>query len=236
MSIETDFLRGNHRIPETRWSQILGARDHGGDPRGHLEYLIRSYWPVVYTHIRCQWNRSNEDAKDLTQEFFARFLEKDYLRSVDPRLGRFRSFLKASLEHFLRDRRDYESAAKRAGERTAVSLDFIQEIDEPSKPTSFDQEWVRRLFEISIERLQTQCDREGKRVWAELFRAFYTELPTPSYAELSRRFSLKETDVNNHLHAARVAFKEIVRRLVRDTVSTPDDLEAELQELFGDDL
>lgn len=236
MTHETDFLRDRERMPETRWSRILAARDQQGDVRAHIDELIRSYWRVVYKYIRWNWHKPNEDAKDLTQEFFTRFLEKNYLRSVDQARGRFRTFLKASLEHFLRDRRDFDSAAKRASPKTTLSLDFIEAFDVATAQATFDQEWVRNLFELALARLEKQCEGEGKRIGADLFRALYLEpAGTPTYRELADRFAISESDVNNQLHAARASFKEIVRQLVHDSVSSMQDLEAELKELFGAD-
>jgi len=95
-------------FPSTRWTAILSARD-SEDPayRQNLEYLINHYWKPVYRYARVGWSKSNEDAKDLTQEFFLSLLARESLKDVGPEKGRFRSFLKAALKNFLmQDKRD----------------------------------------------------------------------------------------------------------------------------------
>jgi len=111
------------KVATTQWSQVLAARD-GSDTeaRAALESLCQTYWQPLYAYIRHQ-GYSPDEARDLTQGFFAEFLEKDFLADVDPERGRFRAFLLASLRHFLSHERDRERALKRGGGTTTLSLD-----------------------------------------------------------------------------------------------------------------
>src|SRR5438477_5828839 len=106
-------IAGNFAL--TRWSVVLAAgRSDSVHAKDALENLCRNYWPPLYAFVRRQ-GHSPADAQDLTQEFFARLLQKNYLRAVDPAKGRFRSFLLASLKHFLANEWDKAKAAKRGG-------------------------------------------------------------------------------------------------------------------------
>lgn len=228
---ETDILPVDPAGGETQWWRVLAARDGEGDVRVHLDSLIRTHWRAVYRHIRRNWGKTNEEAKDLTQEFFTRFVEKNFLKSVDPGRGRFRSFLKACLENFLRDQRDRESAQKRSPGPT-VPLEFIAPIDVPEGRTSFDHEWAVVLCEVATSKLEQVLSARGRPEDARMFRDYYLSPPPGvTHRDLAKRYGLSETDVNNRLHAARVKFREIAYALIRETVLSPADLWEEIREL-----
>src|SRR5690242_10100339 len=108
----------------TRWSAVLAARG-GGSPeaKAALDWLCRAYWYPLYAYVR-RCGYQPEEAQDLTQAFFERFIEKDYLHQVAREKGRFRSFLLAALKHFLSDQQDKARAQKRGGRVEFVSLDL----------------------------------------------------------------------------------------------------------------
>src|SRR5438067_593071 len=108
----------------TRWSVVLAAGEsESAGAKDALENLCRSYWPPLYAFVRRQ-GHSPADAQDLTQEFFARLLAKNYLGAVDPAKGRFRSFLLASMKHFLANEWDKAKAAKRGGGVALVPINL----------------------------------------------------------------------------------------------------------------
>ncbi len=97
----------------TQWSRVLSARDGSASEAGHaLEGLCQTYWYPLYAFVRRQ-GHDQEAARDLTQAYFAELLEKDFLKEVEPELGRFRSFLLVSLKHFLSHERDRAQALNR---------------------------------------------------------------------------------------------------------------------------
>src|SRR5512140_1113816 len=107
----------------TRWSVVVAAgRSESTHARDALEQLCRAYWQPIYAFVRRQ-GHSPPDAQDLTQEFFARLLEKNYLQGVNPSKGRFRSFLLASVKHFLANEWDKARAQKRGGRQVLLSID-----------------------------------------------------------------------------------------------------------------
>src|SRR2546423_351780 len=137
------------RFATTRWTLVLAAgRDRGAQSTQALASLCETYWPPVYAFIRRQGYAADE-ATDLTQEFFARVLEKNYFHDADPNRGKFRSFLAAAVRHFLSNERDRARALKRGGPQPALSLDVesaeghyqIEPRDEPTPDQLFDYQW-----------------------------------------------------------------------------------------------
>ena len=148
----------------THWSVVFTARDGDtSEALAALERLCRSYWKPVYAYIRrdgCQ----PADAQDLTQEFFRRFIEKEWLDHLQHRRGKFRSFLLTFLKHFLSDERDRAGAQKRGGGQAILSLDELQAEEshgfEPSGSLTADQVFERRWAQTMMERAVTRLRQE----------------------------------------------------------------------------
>jgi RNA polymerase sigma-70 factor (ECF subfamily) len=229
-------------FPTTQWSQVLGAQDPA-----RFDALVRAYWKPAYAYIRVAWKKSNEDAKDLTQAFFARLLQNGRLGAVRTEGGRFRSYLKQALRNFLID-------AERAAEvRRPVEPVFTFETD-PIEVASgetpdrvFDREWCSCLLEASLRRLERQLAEEGKAAYFEAFRAYLLdpqaerevtvatrggELGLPTYASVARRLGRSESDVRNYLSHCRARLREILKDEVRGTVEDSRDAEDELRSLI----
>jgi RNA polymerase sigma-70 factor (ECF subfamily) len=156
-------------VATTQWSQVLAARD-GSDTqaRAALESLCQTYWQPLYAYIRAQGHGPDE-ACDLTQGFFTEFLDKDFLSSVDPDKGRFRSFLLASLRHFLSHERDRERALKRGGGAVTLSLDLttgeenyrLQVSEEMTPEDVFERRWALTVLDRAVGRLERESDEAG---------------------------------------------------------------------------
>src|SRR5271166_5070923 len=113
------------KFPATRWSAIVAARSADVAERTRaLEAVIEAYWKPIYKYVRIRWSKSNEDAKDLTQEFFSRLIEKNYLRDFDPGKARLRTFLRVCVDHFLANDAKAATRLKRGGDAQHISLDF----------------------------------------------------------------------------------------------------------------
>jgi RNA polymerase sigma-70 factor (ECF subfamily) len=168
-----------------------------------------------------------EEAKDLTQSFFAALFDGGQ-RTFSPDRGRFRTFLKAALDNFLKNTRRDAMRLKRGGGATAVPLEIAD--DGVVKPTDdlFEREWRRSLFERALDELQ----RERPPAF-ECFRRYFLDPSKPTYREVADAVGLSEFDVTNHLHWARGRMREIVRRLVRESCESDDEFRDELSELFG---
>ncbi|MBI2898701.1 MAG: sigma-70 family RNA polymerase sigma factor [Planctomycetes bacterium] len=227
-------------FPPTLWTVILGARDASDkESQANLEKLCRYYWKPVYWLVRLRWNRGNEDAKDLTQEFFATFLEKDFLKSVSPDRGRFRSFVRAALEHFMLNQKRDEGRIKRGGGSRPVSIDAAEEplFQLPAKTESveraFDRVWAQALMQDAIAALRTQYRQSGRENVFKIFEAYDLAPAPPSYADLSHRSGVTEDAVRGALRRVRADLRSFLRDRVLQSVTDPSDLDAEMQYLFG---
>lgn len=205
-----------------------------------LEKLCRVYWLPLYAYVRRQ-GESPHDAQDLTQEFFARFLEKDFLGSVDQTKGRFRSFLLAALKHFLSNQRDRARAQKRGGGQTPLSLDFseaetsidLQPAEKQTPERAFEKRWALTLLEQSLARLRKEYSDRGRQELFEQLKTTLTEGRSGvAYAELATRLGMSEASVKMAVLRLRQRYREVIRTEIAETVATESEVEDELREVF----
>lgn len=230
---EAPFPPGSPAWPSTRWTFILGAADPA--PQRRLECwegLVTRYWRPVYSHIRSRWKRDVEDAKDLTQDFFTRLIEAQTVNRAEPRRGRFRSFLRACLENFLRDEHKHRSRLKRGGEAVRVPFDRAEEMTS-TEGDPFDREWKRVIVSAATEELERKYRCEGKERYWSAFQLYYLTDPPAPYESIARTLNCSETDVTNYLHHARRTLRDHIQAVIRDSVDTEEDLRQEYGELFG---
>jgi RNA polymerase sigma-70 factor (ECF subfamily) len=229
-------------FPQTRWTAILSAKD-SADPASHenLDYLIRLYWKPVYRFVRLGWSKTNEEAKDLTQDFFASLIARESLKEVSPDKGRFRSFLKAALKNFLMQEKRDAGRRKRGGDAKRIDLDWAEydpADDRASTPEeAFDKEWASTLLDLSLKGLKEKLAAEGKETHFRLFEKFYFGTGEQlSYEQLAEEFGLKRFDVGNYLKTARVKFRAVAMELIGEYVTGESEREREFAELFGGGL
>jgi RNA polymerase sigma factor (sigma-70 family) len=234
-------------FPSTLWSDILRAADPGHPQnRERLDLLFRRYWRPVFAYVRAAGRKSFEDSKDLTQAFFAHFLDRDYLARLRPEKGSFRGYLKRAIRHFLVDA--YRAEEVRKPVRPAFSLDASpMELDRigPAAPeeepeVSYDREWFVTLVDGAIEDLEGQLARDGKSAYIEVFRLYCLgertpapDSPPPTYDHVAVRLGIKETDVRNYLTHCRRILREILCARIREYVSDPAEVEEELARVLG---
>ena len=221
----------------TRWSVVLAA---AADADGALATLCRAYWFPLYAFLRRQ-GLAPHDAEDATQGFFAHLLGKGALAHVDRAKGRFRTFLLASLKHFLADERDRANAQKRGGGAPAISLDAIAAEeryalaprDELSPDKLFDRRWAVAVIEQALARLGAEYSAAGK---GALFDALKPLLSSPGearpYAEIGARFSMNEGAVKIAVHRLRQRYGAALRTEIAETVGTAAEVDAELRHLL----
>src|SRR5262245_44994701 len=154
---------------ETHWSVVLRARDDASlAGAAALDQLCRTYWYPLYAYVR-RFGETSADAQDLTQEFFARFLEKGWLRAANRERGRFRWFLLASFKHFLTNEWDRARAEKRGGGHRPISLDqlapeeryALEPADHASADRVYDRAWALTLLEQARTRLRAEFAAAG---------------------------------------------------------------------------
>src|SRR4051794_34289874 len=162
---------GAANFTPTHWSVVLAAagRNDSTHVRDALEKLCRNYWLPAYAFVRRQ-GHGPHDAEDLTQEFFARLLQKNYLADVERAKGRFRSFLLASLKHFLANEWDKARAQKRGGGQVPVSIDAaaaetsfsFEPADQLTAEKIFERRWALALLDQVLRRLRNEYLADGK--------------------------------------------------------------------------
>ena len=225
----------------THWSVVVTA-GHSDTPRSQaaLEKLCRAYWYPLYAYARRR-GHAPEDAQDLTQEFFARLLARNWVGSADPEKGRFRTFLLTAMNHFLADEWDRVTAQKRGGGQRVLPLEvesaetrFQLEPPDPLTPEMiYERRWAQTLLETVFEQLRQAYEAEGKAaLFTELKGSLVQARAAVPYAELAGRLSLREGALRVAVHRLRQRYRELLRAEIAHTVAEPGEVEEELRYLF----
>jgi RNA polymerase sigma-70 factor (ECF subfamily) len=226
----------------TRWTVVLAAGQRGA-PQATvaLEELCRTYWYPLYAYVR-RHGHSREDAEDLTQGFFARLLEKNYLEGLSSDKGKFRAFLLVALKRFLANEWDRANRQKRGGGSPLLSLDWedadqryqIIPADNLSPDKLYDRAWAMTVLERVIIRLRDESVAEGKSRLYECLKPFLmlgkSEIP---YARAAAALAMSEGSVRVAVHRLRRRYRELLREEIAQTLSDPSQAEAEIQALLG---
>ena len=209
--------------------------------RAALEKLCRAYWYPLYAYVRRR-GYSPDDAQDLTQEFFARLLKGNWLERADRQRGKFRSFLLASINHFLADEWDKARAQKRGGGVPAVPLQLDaaetryghEPADTSTPEQNFERRWALALLEEVLRQLAAEYEREGrKELFAELNPCLVGERAAQPYAEIAARLGVSENTVKSTVHRLRQRYRQLLREEIAHTVFGPAEVEEELRHLFA---
>jgi RNA polymerase sigma factor (sigma-70 family) len=227
-------------FPTTHWSVVLGAGEGGSTANDQaLEVLCRAYWSPLYAYLRRQ-GYSAHDAQDLTQDFFARLLQKNILNRAQPDRGRFRSFLLASLKNFLANEWDRAQAQKRGGRLAIVSFDAeTAEARYQSEPASnltpemiFDQRYAMTVLDRALARLEDENTKAKCARSFALLKGFITSPPEKAaYDAVAAELQMPASSVAVMVHRLRARFGKLVRAEVADTVANPEDVDDELRHL-----
>lgn len=212
---------------------------------GALERIVAIYWKPVYKYVRIRWRKDDEDARDLTQEFFARLIEHDILSGYDPAQARLRTYLRSCIDHMVANLDRAARTVKRGGGARFHSLDFEtaeRELSLAGIPAQedvekfFEREWVRHLFSMAIECLRKECEASGKSVHFAIFEKYDLEeaaAAKPSYQDLAREFGLSVSDVTNRLAFARRQFRRATLDILRETTASDEEFQREARSLLG---
>jgi RNA polymerase sigma-70 factor (ECF subfamily) len=230
------------QFASTRWSLVAAAgQRESPESAAALASLCQLYWYPLYAYAR-RHLPTTEDAQDLTQGFFARLLEKEYLRQVDRQRGSFRSFLLTAFKHFLTKERDRARAQKRGGGRSQLPLDFqVGERRYQREPAHaadaealYERRWALTLLEQTLAQLRDELTRAGKGRLFEALKGTLTgeDAPRP-YAELAAEMGLSAEAIKVTVHRLRRRYGELLRTEIAQTVSSPEEIEDELRNLFA---
>jgi RNA polymerase sigma factor (sigma-70 family) len=251
MTRDTNIGGASGRFPATHWSAVLAARSDDPAERSRaLEAIASAYWKPIYKYVRIRWSKSTEDAKDLTQDFFAKLFEKEYLDAFDPAKARLRTFLRVCADRFVANEAKASKRLKRGGDAAHLSLDFdaaeselqrvgphMQLAASPEFVDDFlEKEFIRSLFGIAVERLRSECESRGKKIHFRLFEIYDLEGDggrKASYADLAKEFQIAPTDVTNYLAFARREFRRIALDCLREMTASEDEFRREARALLG---
>lgn len=217
----------------TRWSVVLAA---GEEQPQALESLCKAYWGPLHAYA-CWRGNSPEEARDLTQEFFARLLEKHWLDGVTKEGGRFRSFLLTAMQRFLANAHEHRSAAKRGGGTSPIPLDGIAEppaLGEGDSPErAFDRQWARLVMERAQLRLRKEALLANVQHYDALERFLSTEPGDGEYDALAAHYGTTRNAIAASVRRLRLRFRESIRAEIAETVAAQADVDEEMRSLFS---
>lgn len=241
MSKHHEHNDASNRFMTTRWTLVIAAGQRELPQSDEaLAALCRAYWYPLYGFVRRQ-GHGPEEAQDLTQEFFTKLLEKNYVGDADRKRGKFRSFLLASLKHFLSNQRDRARAKKRGGGLAVFSLDFQsaerQFCREPAHSATperlFERRWALTLLERVLMRLEEEYTAAGNaEVFHRLKDFLIREKGGTPYRQVAEELDMTEGAVKVVVHRMRKVYRRLLEDEVSQTVSTAAEMEDELQQLF----
>ncbi|ODS64513.1 MULTISPECIES: sigma-70 family RNA polymerase sigma factor [unclassified Arenimonas] len=222
------------RFATTRWSLILDARGAPETARPALEEICRAYRSPVLSYVRCSGHGA-ADAEDLTQEFFARLLERRWDARADPARGRFRSFLLTALKRFLLDQRDAARTLKRGGGSRHAGEDALDDVGDElalSPEAAFERAWAATVLQRAFERLAAEAEKAGR---GQLFSRLSPFLAEPAeaseYRELADTLGMRANTLAVSVHRLRLRLRELVREEIADQTDGPESAAVELATL-----
>jgi RNA polymerase sigma factor (sigma-70 family) len=204
------------------------------------------YWKPIYKYIRLKWNKSSEDAKDLTQGFFTRAIEKGFFGSYDPSKARFRTFLRTCVDGYVSNEEKAAHRIKRGGDCPVESMDFnsaememkLSELPAGSSMEDyFYREWVRSLFSMAVDILRQECAAAGKTAQFQVFERYDLNEEGASgkmtYESIATAVGIPVSQVTNYLAFARREFRRIVLEKLREITANDEEFHNEARWVLG---
>ncbi len=236
------ILESASQFATTRWSVVLLAgQEISPGSEAALEKLCRGYWhPVCAFARRKGWNE--EDAKDLTQQFFASLLRRKDISGLDPRKGKFRTFLLTAFTHFLANEYDRATAQKRGGGCTMLSLDYLpadalgglSRAEDVAPDTVYDMRWAQTILQAALRQLKEEMSRANKQDQFDELKPFLTaNAAAGEYSQVAQKLGVAASAAPVLVHRLRQRYRELVRAEVAQTVCGPLELEEEMRYLFS---
>lgn len=227
----------------THWSQVLLAADPTEQTKAAeaLEYLCRSYWYPLYAYVR-RCGHNVHEAQDLTQEFFARILERQDFARADPGKGRLRSFLLGAMKHFLAMEWRKTQVVKRGGQQVSFSLDAqtaedryqYEPVSELTPEKIYERRWALTLFDRALAHLHDEWQTAGKQEQFNILKPFLSSAAGEAkYAPAASTLGMTTGAVAVAVHRMRQRCAELIRQEIAQTVVNSAELEAELEHLFS---
>jgi RNA polymerase sigma-70 factor (ECF subfamily) len=225
----------------TKWSTVLAARDGpSGEARQALAALCETYWYPLYAYVRSQ-GFSPDQAIDITQGYFVRLLEKDYLKDVKPAAGRFRTFLIVTMKHFLVNELQRERALKRGGGVRAISLDTEEAeeryrrepVDRLTPEEIYERRWALAVLARVLATLGREYSVAGKQHRFDLLKGYLTgEQPRVRYRDVAAELEMTEPAVRAAVRRLRQRFGKLLKEEIAETVRQSEEVDDEVRHLL----
>jgi RNA polymerase sigma factor (sigma-70 family) len=218
------------RFPSTRVSLLEAAAS--GLPEAAMDQVIALYWKPVYRFLRVKFQKSNEDAKDLTQGFFTSALQREFFAKFDPAKASFRTYLRMAVERYAANDYAGENRQKRGG---GVQFEAVDElvIATESPEYEFEREWRRQLFSLALDDLRAHCAETGRQLQFSIFEEYdLADRDRVSYSDIAFKYGVPETTVTNYLAWARRTLRSFITERLRATTSGPKELHEEMRRLW----
>jgi RNA polymerase sigma factor (sigma-70 family) len=231
----------NRGFVTTRWTLVVAAsREATPESREALSQLCELYWPPLYGFARRR-GYSIEQAQDLTQSFFARFLEKRDVKTADPQRGRFRSFLLGAFKHFLANEYDREQTRKRGGGHVFIALEVeaaearyaAEPADTLTPEALFERQWALGVLDRAVATLRGDFVKTGKESTFDHLEGFLRGEKEAGYAEIARALGTTEGAIKVTVHRLRRRFREVLRGQIMATVSDDAEIDDEIRYLLA---
>jgi RNA polymerase sigma factor (sigma-70 family) len=232
---------GSRRFATTHWSVVLAAgRPGSAESADAMVSLCKTYWYPLYAYVRRRGHDA-VSAQDLTQEFFARLLEKNYVAQADRARGKFRSFLLASLNHFLAKEWRRVSARKRGGGCTLISLDFeagerrysLEPSHDLTPEKMFERRWALNLLAETLSKVRDEYAIGGKlKLFDHLKPYLGGDKNMVPYRQIAAELGMTLGTVKVAVHRLRRRCRELLVAEIAQTVAGPEEIEEELRDLF----
>jgi len=224
----------------THWNLVLAAGDsRNPEARQALAALCEIYWSPVYVLIRCR-GHGLEEARDLTQSFFLRILERGSLKVASPERGRFRSFLRVTLRNYLNDERIREATQKKGGQSLRIPLDLTEAeaslavdlVEDRDPEKAFEIRWARTLLSRALDRLRAELGQSADAVRWRRLEPLLTGQSRSGYKAVARELGMTESAVKVAIHRLRKRYGEALRAEVAQTVSNEEQVDDEVRYLL----
>lgn len=218
---------------------MAASREPTAGARAALSQLCELYWPPLYGYAR-RHGYTIEEAQDLTQAFFARFLEKGDVQAADPRRGKFRSFLLSAFKHFLSNERDREHAKKRGGGQVMLALEFetaearyaAEPADNLTPEALFERQWALGVIDRVLATLRADFAKAGRENMFERLKGCLIGEKEGAYANVARALGTTEGAVKVTVHRLRRRFRDVLRAEIMVTVSDDSEVDDEIRYLL----
>ena len=242
MESDTAIARGSTSFPTTM--PRLFAQSGSPNPIISSQawaILAQIYWKPIYKYLRIRHHKNNEDAKDLTQNFFLVAIEGQTFEKFDPEKAKFRTFLRCCADRFVFNEYKQTSRLTRGGGAEHLAADFLNAEEELALESDildpealFETEWIRSVFERALKRLASILEKRGKTESYRLFDRYYlSEQDDCSYAILAKEFGLSTTEITNRLASVRREFRKILLDCLKETSTSQNEYRRDARKLLG---